>query len=682
MSRFTAATTGALLALSMVTGRAEGQDGCTSATGLRYIERSEQAKVKEKPREWPADGKATYGVDIDSRIEIAVDQACLVEYLHRLDATASSDTVAASLRQRIVSLRQSVATIPDALRELEAAFVTFQRNTVADSIATREAIRRAMTLVDGTITPLLNAVRIRLQGEAPGFDSSAAQRQAEELLDPVVQGHGPGGYDWDVLRVMLSREILLTEAVVDSALAAEGYQVEIRAHLLDRKGGQFPIALRGHNEVETGPDTPFERFQTVLPPDQAELYRQAQSLEQTVGTARSLGEAFRQALELEFAAARAALEDLFGDAAKSATRLEGEVRRLQRWGDPQTVRTWLTKVSRRLDATPEGAAVRTALDSAAVALEDSREDIAALRQFASLEEELRSVGADVAMTRILSRVRTLHLTVTRPDESPLRALRPEVWQTRVERVRTFLQSVQGLPPATAAQLDQDTEGPVADLRALTTTLEAVVTELQDAAPRAIAVLARLAGLPIAQAAANLPEPAGQRRVTLGSELDTEIVLRTIQARRDDQDEIRVGYRFFRRDQPVAGAWEDRMRLQVYGWRSQVVAGMAFAVREHTRSWQPGAAVSWIVTRRSWPGAEETGTGDPAGLGRIGLGLTTINLRFEGESGIQLGVGPTLSLLGERLLLGAGWNLQAEDDQFFGFFLLRLFTVSGGASAGG
>jgi hypothetical protein len=249
-------------------------------------------------------------------------------------------------------------------------------------------------------------------------------------------------------------------------------------------------------------------------------------------------------------------------------------------------------------------------------------------------------------------------------------------------VQKFFQSLEGLPKATAAQLERDTEGPVTDLRALMGTLEAVVTELQEAAPQAIAVLGQLAGLPIARTGANLPEPTGQRRLSIGSEIGTEIVLRTIQATRDEQDEVLVGYRFFRRDQPVAGAWEDRLRLQAYGWRSRVVAGMAFAVREHTRAWQPGAAVSWIVTRRSWPRLDETGTGDPAGLGRIGLGFSTINLRFEGESGIQLGVGPTLSLLGERLLLGAGWNLQAEEDQLFGFFLLRLFTVSSGASAGG
>jgi hypothetical protein len=213
------------------------------------------------------------------------------------------------------------------------------------------------------------------------------------------------------------------------------------------------------------------------------------------------------------------------------------------------------------------------------------------------------------------------------------------------------------------------------------TLDDVVTELQDAAPRAVAVLGRLAGLPVAAAAADLPEPSGQRRPGVATEIGTEIALRTIQSPRYEHDQVVVDYRFFRQNQPAAGAWSDHLRLEVYGWRSRVLAGLAFAVREHTRVWQPGAAVSWIITHRNWPGSGEGGTGDPAGLGRFGAGLTTINLRFEGESGIQLGVGPTLSLLGERLLLGCGWNLQAEEDQFYGFFSLRLFTVSGGAGAG-
>jgi hypothetical protein len=671
-----------VVALLVLAGKAEGQDTCATTNGFRYLERSEQGKAKEKPREWPANAKVTYGVDIDSRIEIAVDQACLLEYLHLQNGAAPPDTVARSLQRRIASLQQSVATIPEALRELDTAFVTFQRNTAADSMATRGAISRAMAAVNRTLDPLDAAIRIRLQSQPPGRDSADAQALADTILDPVTREGGPSLYNWDALRALLASEIKLTQAAVNSVLDAEGYQIEIRAHLLDRKGGQFPIALRGYNEVATGPDRPFERFQTVLPPDQAELYRQAQSLEKTVAEAKSLGEAFERSLELEFSAARAALEDLFGDAANAASRLEKDVRRLQRWGDRQTVQTWLTKVARQLDATPEGAVVRTALDSAGADLEDAREDIAALRQFASLKDELRDVGADVAMTRILSRVQTLQLTVINSGESPLRGLRPQVWQARVKRVQKFFQSLEGLPKATAAQLERDTEGPVTDLRALMGTLEAVVTELQEAAPQAIAVLGQLAGLPIARTGANLPEPTGQRRLSIGSEIGTEIVLRTIQATRDEQDEVLVGYRFFRRDQPVAGAWEDRLRLQAYGWRSRVVAGMAFAVREHTRAWQPGAAVSWIVTRRSWPRLDETGTGDPAGLGRIGLGFSTINLRFEGESGIQLGVGPTLSLLGERLLLGAGWNLQAEEDQLFGFFLLRLFTVSSGASAGG
>ena len=678
--RHWAVVTATALALGPGSAGAQAPSTCAYPTGFRYVEHPDQGRARDTLRQWAAEGKASWGVDIDSRIEIAVDRECLLDYLRRLNGTSAPDTGGESLQHRLRALRQSVATIPEALKELEAAFLTFERNTAADSIATRDAIGRASRLVGQTLDPLEAAIKARLMAEGVRPDS-LAQRQSQLALDPVMQGTGLGRYDWDALRVLLAREIQLTQSAVDSTLAGEGYQVEIRAHLMNRDGAASPIFLRGYNEVATGPETRFERFQTVLAPEQAELYREAQSLEQTVGNAKSVGEAFRRSLELEFSSARAALEALFADAAATATRLEGDVRRLQRWGDTATFNNWVASVNPQLDAATGGDAVRQSVSPVAAALTDARQDLETLRQFADLKDDLRGVGADVAMTRILARVKTIQSTIEDPARSPLRALQPEVWRSRVETVRTFFQTMDALPQGTENRLAQDPAGPVGDLKTLLGTLDAVVTELQDAAPRAVAVLGRLAGLPVASAAADLPEPTGQRRLGVATEIGTEIALRTIQSPRDEHDQVVVDYRFFRQNQPAAGAWSDHLQLEVYGWRSRVLAGLAFTVREHTRVWQPGAAVSWIISHRSRPGSGETGTGDPAGLGRFGAGLTTINLRFEGESGIQLGVGPTLSLLGERLLLGCGWNLQAEEDQFYGFFSLRLFTVSGGTGAG-
>jgi hypothetical protein len=192
----------------------------------------------------------------------------------------------------------------------------------------------------------------------------------------------------------------------------------------------------------------------------------------------------------------------------------------------------------------------------------------------------------------------------------------------------------------------------------------------------MALVGRVLGLPPALLATDLPEPAGLRRRAIETDLATDIRLTDICAARRENDEVRVEYRFFAGERQIANR-TDRFHLRLFGWRSRVSAGLAFAVRENTDTWRPGAAVSWIFTRAGWPKGDNRGLGNRSGLGRIGLGLTTVNLHFESAESIELGIGPSLSLLGDRVIVGGGWNLQAHGDHLYALLSVRLLDVTRG-----
>jgi hypothetical protein len=215
---------------------------------------------------------------------------------------------------------------------------------------------------------------------------------------------------------------------------------------------------------------------------------------------------------------------------------------------------------------------------------------------------------------------------------------------------------------------------VAEVRDLIVALQSAATTLQGVTQDALDVVASALTLSRAVLATSLPEPKGQRRLQLTAPLDTRIELEGVRSPRHENDVVSVEYRFFDGDEQLPGGWKDTFRLRVFGWRSRVVAGLAFAIRQREASWQPGAAVSWHFSHRGWPNAGEAGTGDAAGLGQVNVGITTINLHFDNAQAIELGIGPSIGLLDNRLIAGGGWNLQVSKDHLYGFISLRLFNL--------
>lgn len=660
--------------------RAQGQEGnCAEPTGVRYVEYPTGGKAATTGRPLKANDGRIVAVDVDSRIEIHFDTLCLRRYLDVGRAALNGDEKAIRLIARLDSLRAAVAGIPAAIQALKETFATF--TDLQAGQATSQKFDQQLRASSGKLLRIVKPLRLAIQARLSegGLETDAARAATEELMRPLYAGPEP--YDWTVLSVLLNREITATDSEVATHLGKSSYGLEVRAHLLDQNGRGFPLAMPGHNREEEGALVPFERFQFALSEDQSVLYERADSLAKTIDSVRSLGEGFATQLKTDFASLQEKLEPLVARAAEAAKPIESRAIALTRWTNPDVATAWLQSVVGALDKDSAGPAARAAWDSLLAALGETRADLEALQQFGALSAELHGATADEAMDAILGRADALrHLiapgSTTGGDAVLLRALNAEVWRDRIHRVDSFLRAVQTLKQPLRQQILNDPKGPVAEVRELIVALQSAATTLQGITQEGLNVVANALGLPRTLLATSLPEPRGQLRVKLTAPLDTRIELQGVRGTRHENDVVSIEYRFFDGEKPLPRGWKDTFRLRVFGWRSRVVAGLAFAVQEHHELWRPGAAVSWHFSHRAWPNASEAGTGDAAGLGQVSFGLTTINLHFDNAQAVELGIGPSIGLLDNRLIAGGGWNLQVSRDHLYGFVSLRLLNITG------
>ena len=139
--------------------------------------------------------------------------------------------------------------------------------------------------------------------------------------------------------------------------------------------------------------------------------------------------------------------------------------------------------------------------------------------------------------------------------------------------------------------------------------------------------------------------------------------------------VRVSYAFYAGDTKLPDSWHDDFRLRAFGLLSRSVAGLAFTRQVGTRPWSPTASISWVASYRRWP--KEPGKSSlGSSMRAFGLGFSTMSLNFQNGQRVQIGLGPTVALLDDRILVGYGNNLQADDDPWFWFFSLRLFSATG------
>jgi hypothetical protein len=215
--------------------------------------------------------------------------------------------------------------------------------------------------------------------------------------------------------------------------------------------------------------------------------------------------------------------------------------------------------------------------------------------------------------------------------------------------------------------------PVTVLGGAPAVIRQAAARLEGASAAGLAWLAEVLQQTPQLPAGGLPVPIGQQRVPVGpGQLSATVDLRTIQAGRRPGDRLLVSLTFYRGGEPLAAPVSDEMRIEAYGWTAAYVASLGWITREGgSLTFQPTPALSWIARRRGWPGSGDTGL-TPSFLSAVGIGLTTVALDFDPDQMVELGLAGTVGLLGNRLLLGAGVNLQSAADRWFGFFSIRLF----------
>ncbi|HET9465502.1 MAG TPA: hypothetical protein VFO71_08230 [Gemmatimonadales bacterium] len=647
------------------------QDVSCAGGGILYLEWPERGPSASQGRPLARSLGTEYGVDINSRIEIKVDTLCLLAFLDGRPGAPTGGRASPELRARFQSLSAAVSAIPLAIQQLTSTYASYAPQRATPDEGFRERLKASSNTIGRILSTLSTTIQARL--EEAGVPESTATIAAKDEMIAALAGAEQRGYDWEAIRRLLHREIQLADSALRELHASDRYAVELRAHLLTAEG-QSPVPLAGHNDEAPCAATRIEPFELELSGQQAALYQEAEALEKQIGAVRSVGNVVVTAVLRDLDRVRPALESLSMRAEKATAPVAAAAGALLRWRNPEELRGWVQGLGNELTGDPNGAALRAALDSLGAVAHDVSVNLEALRSFAVLRKKIEGGNARDAMATILAGVAPVLRLSGGASASALSVLLPDTWMHGAGLAERVLVLAEGLGPRLRERVRNDREGPVADLRTAGAALTQAADSLQDVSRDAVALVARVLGLPPALVAADLPEPAGLRRRAIGTDLATDIRLTDICAARRENDEVRVEYRFFAGERQIASR-TDRFRLRLFGWRSRVSAGLAFAVRENTETWRPGAAVSWIFTRAGWPKGNSRGLGDPSGLGRIGLGLTTVNLHFESAESIELGIGPSLSLLGDRVIVGGGWNLQAHGDHLYALLSVRLLDVA-------
>jgi hypothetical protein len=653
----------------MVSPSHVGAQNTICGGGIRYVEKPDRGPYVKKERPLEARAGANYGVDFNSSIHVSVDTDCLLSRLDQFNSASPDQPARLTLGRRMDSLTAVLRQIPAAIEQLQQTFLAYA-NPDVDAQVREQKLNASSATIQDILHTLQSVSQARL--ESGGTASAEAARQSKREMAAVFS---KAGYDWEALRQLLDRELRTAGADLDRLRGAEQYKVEMRAHLLTSKG-PFPVPLAGYNTEAPCAETRLDPIQLAPSPAQVALYQKAESLEKQIGAVRGIGNVIMAQVAADLDQARPEVESLLTRAERAVQPVMEAGRSTLKWADKATMSQWLNGLAASLAADPEGPAAQASLESLGSELDKLGADLATVRSLVSLRDDLRGASALEGMQAILARADVIR-RATRPP-GPMGVLRPETWKAHADVSSQVAAEIGKLGKTLRDRIRNDPDGPLHDIERLRGALVQAGDSLQTLPREALELAARLLGLSPVLIASTLPEPAGLQRRDIGPGLDTDLELRTICAERHENDVVQVVYRFFAGDKEIqGGGWTDRFRLRIYGWSARFAAGLAFAVREHTEVWRPGAAVSWIFSHAGWPGENDRGAGSGTGLGRVGLGLTAVNLHFEGAEAIELGIGPSLSLLGDRIIFGGGWNLQAHDDHLYGLLSVRLLDIARG-----
>ena len=481
------------------------------------------------------------------------------------------------------------------------------------------------------------------------------------------------GYNWEEPRLAFAGEISFLEAAIARVENLPHPQIEVRVYHQSAASRPTPVYLPLYNEVEPCDPSPFQKITYELSEEERKTYDEYVQLNKDVESTNDVVSAMMSALRTDFRTIEPEFRGLIDSLNLWVTLIKIDLDALAGWRDQAQVTAWLSSVATSLTSHQE---LKASIDTVAKVVKETRADLDALIQLSTLKGRIAGQDAEAAMSIILGELKLL--------QQPLRALNPEVWNSRLDRIRKALAEVTRLgdqiPPALTAA-----PSPVADLQKLQATLDQTPGHLATVTERVRSVLSRVLHVGFFKSFADRPLPRGQRRLDIHKNLDTEFDLQSLCEARRPGDRISVEYHFYMGDEDLSCGWRDQFEIRVLGFHNSYVASTGFVRRDVSRTWKPTAMVNWILKYHSWPGRRSIWDYFPGSLVNngvfSGIGVSTMLLDFTEENDIETGVAITQSFFGDVFLAGYGWNLQMDDHKGFWFLSLRVFSSSSEKKAG-
>lgn len=627
---------------------------------ISYLELTEDGPSDGSGRplvpEWPG---ATFGIDINSQVKIGIDHDQLWARVVGKDQQEFRQR-SKDLKARATELRNVIALAKTEVIALKEIIERANRQQVSRKDISRSALNRL---------DIFNAIK-KARALRQGLDPDARVGAGDPLND-MLNGTGPGGYDWRMVGDVLNEELRLIQGEIDSLSASQDFGLAIQAHLISKGGTSTPAYLPGYNTAQTGLANRYEalRFSST---EQTEAFHQYEALAKDIEASKNLGESVIKQLEVELRMLVRPFREVASASEDATVKLRDRLKALEKWGESDHRARWIMSVEKHLGDV-KGAEVKSAWDKLSGGfLSDLGSELAMLRAMANLRPELDGRSGAEAIRAILTTVKSI-------DElrhATSRLLNQTQWNRWRGQVDEFIAAIDQLGGPAKSNLLRP-GGPVADLKEARNAFEDFSIAVQADAPKVVAWLTSYFASPVSLAA-NLPIPPGHRvRAVSGAPiLDTRIDLQRIPSPRQPGDLVRLSYDYYRGSDRIGGRSDDLI-LRSFGWNSEVLASLAFTrPTGGEAAWKPTAAMNWILSHSPWPKGQEQGLRESRLKWFSGAGVSVMPLDSDGTEGVKIGVAATVALLNNRVLLGYGGNLQDPSNKGFLFFSIRLLDFPG------
>lgn len=613
----------------------------------------------------------TSDIDIDSRIEFKFNRERLSRLLTSPASPVSPDI--APLRERIRVLQQAASSIETVLLLRDTAISLIAAARSADSsqllemnAAAQSAIQKSWVAIDDLINALVAAFQERLIED--GVQLEAAEFLGQDLEGTLLL---PGGYAWDQIGQSLSAEIVRLEQRLATRNPEPLLSILATAHYIDRTGGKFPLYLPGYNEERECEVSPFEKIKFAASTEEEGLYQEYQLLATRMNQAKNLADraaTLGSAIYPAFATYLAEMQQLRSSVGPALVVMSG-------FRDTHTRKAWFDAIKAEQVATPEGQELWHAISELAAHYELVQEDIARIDTLAHLRDLLVGQNALQAMHSILRELGDVHSGNSR---LPIwRLFDPAQFQLLHDKLSALQSALYAFQRKFPDAITSSNTKPILAFQKIAFEVERFLASTKDIAGSAAEFIERVTtnGNIVLQIH-GLPKATGGHARTFAEDVDTYFDLRTMCHQREENAGVLVTVKFLESGDRVVATREYRFRVCIEGWQSDVYSSLAVVNRQNRERWLFNAPLTFVVKHSKWAGKRTDVFSFLTDNGLVsGVGFSTLQLNFDEEESIELGLGPTVSLLNDRILIGLGWNLMSPVDRRYFFLSFRVLDLS-------